>query len=246
MNQPYFHFTGGLLSAIILLVILFFLFVFLPVSVVSDAFSRLGMTPAQGVLMLLALLLGRGVNVPVYTSKRLVMVHQPSSASFGFDDRGNPVMVEQGGGNELKPQVFALNVGGAILPLLLTITFLLQYSGVGEGSLTQLLGLSGLCTILVAAVSFAAVRSDPFTGLRLPFWVPVAATVVAVLLFAPEPLRPLVAWISGTLGAVLGGNVAPMLLPSSRNRMAVPLVAIGGAGIFGSVLLAGIIGAVLA
>ena len=42
--NPYFQYSGGIIPALLLLVALFFLFVFLPVSLVADAFSKLGLT----------------------------------------------------------------------------------------------------------------------------------------------------------------------------------------------------------
>ena len=117
------------------LVALFFLFIFLPVSLVTEAFSKLGLTPVQGILMFIAILLGRTVNLPVYTSDRLVMVARRRSVQFTMDETGRHVQIEQDPSNELKKQVIAVNFGGCIMPVLLSLTFLvsLHVAGKAEG-----------------------------------------------------------------------------------------------------------------
>ncbi len=126
MRNPYFQFSGGIFAALLFLVGLFFLFIFLPMSIVAEAFSKLGLTPAQGVLMFIAILIGRTVNLPVFTSERLVMVQRPASVRFSMDEMGRPMQIQEDSANELVKQVFAVNVGGCILPLLLSLTFLVS------------------------------------------------------------------------------------------------------------------------
>jgi len=244
MNSPYFQYSGGLFAALLFLVALFFLFVFLPVSMVAEAFSKLGLTPAQGVLMFIAILLGRGVNIPVYTSERLVMVRKPMSMQFGLDEHGRPVQIEQDSANELKKQVFAINVGGCILPILLSFTFLvlLHTSGHAEG----LYGWLAFALVAVTGGCYAMAKADPFTGLRVPLFMPGIMTFISVFFFVPEELRPVAAYVAGTIGTMLGGNVLPLLTPRIRNSVGAQEVAIGGAGTFGGVFIAGILAVLLA
>lgn len=244
MNNPYFQFTGGMLPALLLLIALFFLFIFLPVSIVAEAFSKLGLTPAQGVLMLIAILVGRSVNLPVFTSERLVVISKPRTLNFTMDEFGRPVQIEDEPANELKKQVFAVNLGGCILPLLLSITFLvsMHMAGTADGAY----GWIGFSMVMVAGGCYALAKADPYTGLRVPLIMPGLMTFVSVFFFVPEPFRPIAAYIAGTMGTILGGNLAPLLTPRIRNSVGTEMVSIGGAGTFGGVFVAGILAVLLA
>jgi uncharacterized membrane protein len=143
----------------------------------------------------------------------------------------------------LKKQVFAVNLGGCVLPLLLSLTFLLGTAGeVAAGAW----GWIGFALLVVAGGCYAMSRPDAFTGLRVPLFMPALMTFLSVYFFVPEPARPLAAYVAGTMGTILGGNVAPLLTPRTRNRIAAPLVSIGGAGTFGGVLVAGVLAVLLA
>lgn len=244
MNNPYFQFSGGLLPALLLLVALFFLFVFLPVSMVAEAFSKLGLTPVQGVLMFIAILVGKVVNIPVYTSERLVVVRKPRSFSYSMDEMGRPVQIEEEGSNELKKQVFAVNVGGFVLPLLLSITFLVRQHMIFQAD--GVYGWIAFVLVMVAGGCYAMAKADPINGLRIPLVLPGLITFLCVYFFVPEPFRPVAAYVSGTMGAILGGNIAPLLTPRFRNSVGTPLVSIGGPGTFGGVFVAGILSVLLA
>ncbi|WP_319467311.1 DUF1614 domain-containing protein [uncultured Pseudodesulfovibrio sp.] len=244
MRNPYFQFSGGIFAALLFLVGLFFLFIFLPMSIVAEAFSKLGLTPAQGVLMFIAILIGRTVNLPVFTSERLVMVQRPASVRFSMDEMGRPMQIQEDSANELVKQVFAVNVGGCILPLLLSLTFLvsLHLDGKADG----LYGWLGFALVMVAGGCYAIAKADPFTGLRVPLFMPALMTFLSVFFFVPEPFRPVAAYVAGTMGTLIGGNLIPLLTPRIRNAVGTPQVAIGGAGTFGGVFVAGILAVLLA
>ncbi|MCJ2164102.1 MULTISPECIES: DUF1614 domain-containing protein [unclassified Pseudodesulfovibrio] len=244
---PYFQYSGGFLPVLLflfMLVFLFILFIFLPISIVAEAFSKLGLTPVQGVLMFAAILVGRLVNIPVFTSERLVVVSKPRTVSYGMDEAGRPVQIEQESANELKKQVFAVNVGGFILPFLLSLTFILrqhmifQADGVYPWIVFVMVMVAGGCYVLA--------KPDPYTGVRIPLALPALITFVCVYFFVPEQFRPVAAYVAGTMGAVLGGNIIPLLVPRFRNRVGTQQVSIGGPGVFGGVFVAGILSVLLA
>lgn len=244
IRPPQFQFTGGLLFAILFLVALFFVFVFLPVSIVTEAFSRLGVTPGQGVLLLLAILLGRAVNIPVHTSQRLVMVAHSSTFEFSQDSSGgNRIQIEQPS-NELKRQEFAVNLGGCVLPVALCFIFILRLAltenGAGE-TVNSILTWGSACSLIVAVACYALVRPDAVNGLRIPIFVPALVTMATVYLLAPQEIAPIVAYMAGSVGTILGACVAPVFTPRIRNSIAAPVVAVGGAGTFGGIFLAGIL-----
>lgn len=245
MNYPYFHFTGGLLASLLLLVLLFFLLVVLPVGAVTEAFGRLGMTTGQGFFLLLAILVGRAVNIPVYTSEKLVLVQGSGSMRFRFDGFNRQIEYQEPT-NELKKQVFAVNLGGCVFPVLLSLSFFIRSRVIDVPNMPALPETAlwlGLTTVAVGAVSFALCRNDVFTGFKIPMFAPLIATLATTIILVPAPVAPLAAYVGGSLGTLLGANVLPLFVPERRRNLAAPLVAIGGAGTFGGVFLAGVAGA---
>lgn len=234
----------GLWAVFFLLAIfggLFAFFVLLPASLAAGAFAKLGLTPAQGFLLFVLTFLGRALDIPLRRTSRLV--RQFGVTAVGpffyvspFSRPAKPEVLLA----ELAEQTVALNVGGCLVPLFLS-GYLLSRQ---HWFLAQSPWL-WLCLALVAAASFAAVRVVPHFGLRLPLWVPPFATIVTAALFAPVELAPTVAYTAGSLGALLGGNVLPLLDPRTRDRLDAPLISIGGAGTFGGVFLAGILSVLL-
>lgn len=242
--NPYFQYSGGFIPALLFLVALFFLFVFLPVSFVAEAFSKLGLTPVQGVLMLIAIMVGRLVNIPVFTSERLVVVSKPRSVQYTMDEAGRPVQITHEPESELKKQVFAVNVGGFILPFLLSVTFLIRQHMVFQAD--GVYPWIAFVLVMVAGGCYAMAKSDPLTGLRIPLVLPALITFLCVYFFVPEEFRPVAAYVAGTMGAILGGNLIPLISQRFRNSVGTQMVIIGGPGTFGGVFVAGILSVLLA
>ncbi|BCS87479.1 hypothetical protein PSDVSF_07210 [Pseudodesulfovibrio sediminis] len=194
--------------------------------------------------MLIAILVGRMVNIPFHTSERLVVIPRPRKVQYTMDEAGRPVQIEEEPANELKKQVFAVNVGGFVLPLLLSITFLIRQHMVYQTEGVYL--WIGFVLIMVAGGCYATAKADPFTGLRIPLVMPAIITFLCVYFFVPEPVRPVAAYVAGTMGAILGGNIIPLMTKRIRNAVGAPVVSIGGPGIFGGVFVAGILSVLLA
>ncbi len=75
------------------------------------------------------------------------------------------------------------------------------------------------------------------------FVTPLTATLVA-LLIAPEPwLRAPLAYVAGTLGALIG---ADLLRFADIHRLGAPVASIGGAGTFDGIFATGIVAVLLA
>ena len=125
--------------------------------------------------------------------------------------------------------VVALNVGGALIPVLVSL-YLLVHTGMYR---RILIGVS-----VVAAVVHSLAQIVPGVGIAVPMIVPplVAAGVALPLAFRRAP--PL-AYVSGSMGADLMnlGKIA---------RLGAPVVSIGGAGTFDGVFLTGLLAGLLA
>ncbi len=136
-----------------------------------------------------------------------------------------------------------INVGGAVVPIVLSV-YLIRKKGLPFNEF--LIGV-----ILVALVSFLVTDYVPGVGViaEFPWWLlpPFTAFLVAAFAYWHErPSSAALAYVSGTLGTLLGADIVrlPQILsgpaPEAVNGQA-PILAIGGAGVFDMVFLAGIL-----
>lgn len=115
----------------------------------------------------------------------------------------------------------SVNVGGALVPLAVC-AYLFSKVPVKET-------LIAICVMVL--VCRALSRYVPGKGVLIPFFVPAMFSVGAAFVLAPEHI-PEVAFVSGTLGVLLGADIARILFMMSGNR----ILSIGGAGVFDGIL----------
>lgn len=239
----------------LVVLVLFGLFVFLPVSIVATAFGKLGLTGLQGMVVFLATILGSSVNIPLHRGTRLVrglaapasrlfrmQRLRPGQMDFGQMDFGQ----SQDNGLVLSEQVVAVNVGGCIVPCLLSAWFLWQLSATG-----MLGGWLALCVVISALACYLLARPTPGIGIAVPVLLPPAVAAMTAILLAPnlpghESVAPRAAYMAGTLGTLIGADILHLLNRRTWAMLDAPLLSIGGAGTFDGIFLAGIIAVLLA
>lgn len=187
---------------------------------------RLGLSPYLILALLLASLLGSYINIPVaYLPERTVIVNREIH-DFGYRFV-MPELVDWPG------TVIAVNVGGALIPVLLSLFLLAKHR----------LWLEGVtATAAVAAIAHMVAFPVPGVGIAMPFIVPPLATVLVALAVSWRRAAPL-AYISGCLGTLIGADL--LNLPSI-GRLGAPVASIGGAGTFDGVFLTGVAAVLLA
>jgi len=218
------------------LVLLLLPFVFL--GIVGTAFLNLGFSSREILLILLAILAGSFVNIPVATLEGRGMVFREEYVPFVRVLYRIPVAAER--------TTLAINVGGGLIPVLISLYLL-----AGSVSMTGSLMTAGLALLgipLVGSVVHLTSRAVPGLGIVTPFFIaPLSALVCALVLSVPAGpgtmAAPVIAYTSGTLGTLIGAD----LLNLDRIRdLGAPMVSIGGAGTFDGIFLAGVIAAFLA
>jgi uncharacterized membrane protein len=213
--------------AIILFLCLAFLFALIQIGVISYAFQRIGLPPELAFLALLASLVGSYVNIPV---KRIEGgAAHPAAVVTSFGVRYQlPMRV--GGGST----VLAVNVGGAIVPVLLSAYVL----SLVPGALLPAL----LCTAIVTIVVNRFARPVPGLGIATPMFIPPIVAALTAYAFGGENPAP-VAYVSGVLGTLIG---ADLLNLNRLHDLGAPVASIGGAGTFDGIFLTGIVAVLLA
>ena len=211
------------LAFILFLPILFILGYF---HVVTLGFEKLGISPEITIFLLFLILIGSAINIPL-TKKKLV--YKIESRFFGLFQ--TPKTQIQG---------IAINLGGAVIPILLSFYFLFLVWRAGF-SLQPIL----IATILMIIIcKFLARITPPFRGkggVSLPTFIPPIFSAIFALILTSEFAAP-TAFISGVFGTLIGADI----LNLKRVQKFGGFVSIGGAGVFDGIFLVGIISSLLA
>jgi len=95
---------------------------------------------------------------------------------------------------------------------------------------------------VVAAIVHSLAQIVPGVGIAVPMIVPPLAAAAVGLVLAFRQAPP-VAYVSGSMGALIGADLANL---QRIGELGAPVVSIGGAGTFDGVFLTGIIAGLLA
>lgn len=226
-----------LLLLAVLFVVLLFVAPLLFLGVVGGAFSRLGFSTLQVVLLLAFTLAGSFVNIPVARVRSELPYGEVVRLPRGFMvDRLYRIP------SFVTETTIAVNMGGAVLPSL--VSFVLVFAAVQAGGVGVLAPI-GLGVLGVTLITRLVARPVPGLGITTPFFVPpLGAALAGTLLAGGLPwIAPVIGYVSGTLGTLIG---ADLLLWREFPRLGARVVSIGGAGTFDGIFLAGVIAALLA
>ena len=189
------------------------LFVLIFFKVVSFGFERLGFSPEATFLILFLILIGSVVNIPLSRKKR---VYVERAHFFGLFRK-----------RELIAQGTTINLGGAIIPIFISVFFLTKIPF--EPVL--------VATILMIIICHHLARIVPGRGITLPAFVPPIFSALFALLLAPGFAAP-TAFVSGVLGVLIGADILNL---GKIRKMAPGMLSIGGAGVFDGIFLVGIV-----
>lgn len=129
--------------------------------------------------------------------------------------------------------VIAINVGGALIPSVLSIYLTIK----NKLYLTSLLGVTGVAWAIHLMAS-----PVPGTGIAVPVFIPPLVTTAVALLLSRIYAAPL-AYICGSLGTLIGGDLLNL---GHVQNLGTPVASIGGAGMFDGVFITGLLAMVLA
>jgi uncharacterized membrane protein len=208
------------------LLLLVLLVVFLRYYLIGYVYERLGLSRRAAVFILFAALLGSGINIPVAQLPSHTVV-QPRIIEFFGMEYVIPSVVER------QSTVIAVNLGGAVIPVLLVMYLVARF------------GLSRRCLLAIAVVTLVThllAQPVPGVGIALPPLLPSLVTAGTAILLDPWA-APRTAFIAGTLGTLIG---ADLLNLGHLQSLGAPVASIGGAGTFDGIFVTGIIAVLLA
>jgi len=212
-----FFFPVGCLILFLFILFLPILFVLVFFNVVTLGFEKLGLSPEVTILILFLILIGSAINIPL-SRKKMVYAKRPTF--FGLFKK-----------SELIASGLAINLGGAVIPIILSFYFLSKIP------LRPVL----IATILMVIISKFLSRPIPGRGIGIPAFIPPLFALLFALIFAPHFAAP-TAFISGVFGTLIGADI--LNLPKAK-KLGPGILSIGGAGVFDGIFLVGIVSALL-
>ncbi len=219
----FFPFTVLFIVAFFLTLV--FLFIFIQVGLIGYAYERIGISAHLIFPLLLLSLLGSAINIPVTQISGGPVVSQQVVDFFGVR-----YVIPSIGYREQT--VIAVNVGGAVVPTLISL-YLLFTTGL------FVRGLLGV--VLISAIVHRLARPVPGVGIAVPLFVPPLLAAFTGLLLAPAQ-APALAYVAGTMGCLIG---ADLLNLHRLAGLGAPVASIGGAGTFDGIFFTGIIAVLL-
>jgi len=219
----YLPLTPGLFSILVVLAI--GLIILAQLRILRYAYMRLGVGPGVALLLLFGSLIGSYFNIPV-----TVLPGAPVRSGQIVDFYGMrylvPAVVAPG-------TVLAVNVGGAVIPAVMSSYLVLRY---------QLWLKAAVATLAIAFVIHAMATPVPGVGIAVPVFAPVVTTAILAFILSREYAAPL-AYIGGSMGTLIG---ADLLNLDGIGSLGAPVASIGGAGTFDGIFLTGILAVLLA
>jgi uncharacterized membrane protein len=207
-------------------VIVFGFIILAAIGLMGRVSYALGLHPMAVTLILFASLIGSYINLPLVRLPGARVVEHGVVEFMGVPFLA-PVAVDWPG------TVLAINVGGAVIPILLSVYLLVRYE----------LWVLGLIAVgIVAFFVHQMATPVPGVGISVPTFAPPLLAAFAALVLSRRYAGPL-AYIGGSIGVLVGADLLNLGLLRS---LGAPVASIGGAGTFDGVFLTGVIAVVLA
>ena len=215
--------------AIVFFFLLAFFFVLVEIHIINYAFAMIGLPPELAFAALLASLIGSYVNIPIARIATRDLHPATVISSFGVRYRV-PVT------RDLNSTIVAVNLGGAVVPVLISAYVLIHWPAIIAPALI------GIAIVTFIVHRFA--RPVPGMGIATPMLLPpIVAALCGYFLGASVHHRDAVAFVSGVMGTLIG---ADLLNLGKLRDLGAPVASIGGAGTFDGIFLTGIVAVLLA
>ena len=227
MEMSQFHYlplTPGFFS--ILVGIFAILFILLQLGALRYAYLSLGVRPATAMWLLIGSLVGSYFNIPIAVLRDKQVMSDQTVNFFGMQYTV-PMVVDWPG------TVIAVNVGGAVIPTVMSLYLLAKHEIWGKGL---------IATAIVALVIHWLANPVPGLGIAVPVFMPAVIAAVVAALLSRQEAAPL-AYIGGGLGTLIGADITNL---DKVRGLGAPVASIGGAGTFDGIFLTGILAVLLA
>ncbi len=223
---------------LLLIIIIPLIIIYLFLRLTEAAFEQVGFDHRHATLAVFGSIIGSLIDVPLHfgtiSSYPGWYVTLASTFTHGFPTTFHPFYL-------------AINVGGAIIPLIISIDLIVARR---VSAWKAAIGV-----FIVAIITYILAAPVPNQGIVLPIWVsPTLAAVCGLVISRGYDGAPSIAYISGSMGTLLGADILNLLTPGVLPALS-PLglqttrpltLSIGGAGVFDGIFLTGILAVLFA
>ena len=212
--------------------------IYLFVRLTENAFEQIGFDHYHATLAVFGSIIGSLIDIPL---------HAGSISSYPGWYIKLASTFDPGFTTAFHPFYLAINVGGAIVPLIISAHLILTHR------VSALKAGAGV--LIVAIITYYLAAPVAGEGIVLPFWVsPTVAAICSIILSRGYDKAPSIAYISGSMGTLLGADimnlltpgVIPALSPVGLQTTKPLILSIGGAGVFDGIFLTGILAVLFA
>ena len=207
------------------LAVFFVLFFFVQIGALTVAFSKIGISPQYMLTLFFLTLVGSAINIPIKRLEEDELCDERVIPFYGMRYR-------LPSSRQPCTTTLAVNVGGAVIPVLMSLYILLK---------CQVPFRALLATGFMSVAVFRLARPIRGVGIGVPVLVPPLLAALIALIVSPTKAPP-VAYISGTLGTLIGADLMNL---KKISGLGAPVASIGGAGTFDGIFLTGIIAVLL-
>lgn len=193
---------------------------------VEYAYQKIGLPPKYLYILLIASLVGSYINIPVATLSAEQTLSGQTVSYFGMQ-YVIPEVVNWPG------TVIAVNVGGAVIPFLVSLYLMWKF---------RFFGPALLAVVVVALICHQVSHPVRGVGIAEPAFVPAIVTAFTALIISRKYMAP-IAYIAGSMGTLIG---ADLLNLNQIRGLGAPVASIGGAGTFDGIFLTSILAVMLA
>lgn len=190
------------------------------------AYERMGISPRAALWILLFTLVGSSINIPIAEFRPERVISGTVVHHYGM--RYVVPVVRQ-----WPATVLAINVGGALIPILLSLYLAFK---------NRLVAKSVIAIVAVALVTHHLAQPVRGVGVALPIFIPPIVALICALVLSWRQAGPL-AYIGGSMGTLIGADIMNL---GKIQGLGAPVASIGGAGTFDGVFLVGIVAVLLA
>jgi uncharacterized membrane protein len=226
------------LVLLLLVIAIPLIIIYLFLRLTEAAFEQVGFDHWHASLAVFGSIMGSLLDIPLYSA---TIGSYPGwyIALASIFNRGFPTT--------FHPFYLAINLGGAIIPLAISVHLVLARR---VSVLKAVIGI-----VIVTILTYHLAAPVPNQGIVLPFWIsPALAAICGLVLARGYSGAPALAYISGSIGTLLGADILNLLTPGVLPALSPvgmqtsrPLVlSIGGAGVFDGIFLTGILAVLLA
>lgn len=212
------------------LLALFLLFsilvVLLELKILHYAYERMGISPRSAMWILLFTLVGSSINIPLAEFPPERVISGRVVRHFGMQ-YVVPVV------HQWPATVLAINVGGALIPILLSLYLAFK---------NRIVIKSVIAVAAVALVTHQLAQPVRGVGVALPIFIPPVIALLCAVILSWREAGPL-AYIGGSMGTLIGADIMNL---GKIQGLGAPVASIGGAGTFDGVFLVGIVAVLLA